>query len=392
MLLLNYFKITNSRVLQQTQQPINCGGQTTNTTTQPCRQTLVRALPKKGFINFETFFNHTQPHQQITFHTKWRKLSLLLLLLIGCSINANAQQAAQFSQYMFNGIYINPAYAGYKERLNVQMFDRNQWTGIERAPKTISLSVDAIANDDNVGLAFQVSNDQLGAQSNLAACANYAYRISMNDDGTSRLALGLGVGITQLGINGALLMPNYTEVTQPVGMQTTIVPDARIGIYFSNDTYFAGLSADNLVAKTIDKSRYSFLPQPKPQYYLTAGMLVPLSEDIVLKPSFLIKDDRAGPTSLDVNAFIILAEKFWVGAAYRSAIKIYYKPNLQNNLDDRNSVIGAIQIMASDNLRVGYAYDFSVGAFQGQSGGTHEISIGYYFDRKSERMFSPRFF
>lgn len=308
------------------------------------------------------------------------------------SRSAEAQQDAQFSQYMFNGIYINPAYAGYREQLNLHTFYRSQWTGIEGAPKTMSLAVDAIANDGNVGLAFQVSSDKLGAQRNLAAYASYAYRIRMNADGTSRLAFGVSAGAVQLGIDGALLNPNDQEPFQPVGLQSSVVPDARAGIYFSNNRFYAGFSVDNLVSQYIDIDRYAFIPQPKPHYYLTAGVLVPLSTDVLLKPSFLIKDDRSGPTSLDLNAFFILAEKFWIGGSYRTGVKLYDKSYLQKDLIQVNSAVAAIQIFPSSNLRIGYAYDFSIGPLQGYSSGTHEISIGYFFNRKNTRMLTPRYF
>ena len=320
-----------------------------------------------------------------------RKLLLLIIISISSRL-VQAQQDAQFSQYMFNGIYINPAYAGYKEQLNVHAFYRTQWTGIQGAPKTMSLAVDAIANNGNVGLALQVSSDRLGAQRNQSVYGNYAYRISMNADGSARLAFGLGVGAVQLGIDGALLNTNDPELFQPVGMQSTIVPDARAGAYYSNNRFYAGISADNLVSQYIDIDRYAIIPQPKPHYYLTAGMLVPLSTDILLKPSFLLKDDRGGPTSLDLNAFVILAEKFWIGGSYRTGVTLYNKSYLQKDLSKVNSAVAAMQIFPSQNLRIGYAYDFSIGPLQGYSSGTHEISIGYFFNNRNTRMLTPRFF
>lgn len=154
-----------------------------------------------------------------------------MILQLAATVS-RAQQDAQFSQYMFNGIYINPAYAGYKEQLNVHAFYRNQWVGLDGAPKTMSLAVDAIANQGNVGLALQISNDRIGAQRNLAAYANYAYRLRLDTYGESRLAFGLGVGVIQLGIDGSLLNPNDFEGQLPPGMQSRIVPDARAGVFF----------------------------------------------------------------------------------------------------------------------------------------------------------------
>lgn len=323
------------------------------------------------------------------------KSALILLAVIGLSFSVKpvkAQQDAQFSQYMFNGIYINPAYAGYKEQLNLYAFYRSQWTGVQGSPKTMSLALDAIANDGNVGLALQLSSDKLGAQSNLAAYANYAYRIRMNEDGSSRLAFGVGVGVIQLGIDGAKLNPNDPEPDQPTGTQSTTVPDARVGVFYSNNRFYAGFSADNLISQYINVERYAFIPQPKPHYYLTAGMLIPLTENVLLKPSFLLKDDRAGPTSLDLNAFFLLGERIWIGGSYRRGVKLYDKSYLQKDLSSQNSAIAALEFFATSNLKIGYAYDFSIGPLQGYSGGTHEISIGYYFKIKKLRMLTPRYF
>jgi hypothetical protein len=121
-------------------------------------------------------------------------------------------------------------------------------------------------------------------------------------------------------------------------------------------------------------------------------MLVPLSQGIQLKPSFLLKDDRGGPTSLDVNAFILLAEKIWIGGSYRTGVKLYEKNYLQKDLSNKNAVVAAVEIFPVKSLRIGYGYDFSIGPLQGYSGGTHEISLGYYFQRKNARMYTPRYF
>jgi type IX secretion system PorP/SprF family membrane protein len=220
-----------------------------------------------------------------------------VLLLLGRM--ASAQQAAQYSQYMFNGIYINPAYAGYKEVLNIHSYYRAQWTGIEGAPRSFSIAADGIVNDGNVGLGLQIASDKLGAQSAQSVYATYAYRIKTNQEGTARLAFGISAGAVQLGIDGDLLHTLDPEFDAPAGRQTTVVPDARAGVYYSDERFYAGFSVDNLISPHIGKSRFVYIPQPKPHYFLTAGMLVPLNEEIQLRPSFLLKDDRGGPSTLD---------------------------------------------------------------------------------------------
>jgi type IX secretion system PorP/SprF family membrane protein len=308
------------------------------------------------------------------------------------SICCYGQQDAQQSQYLFNGIYINPAYAGYKEILNVNAFYRSQWTGIDGAPTTVSLAIDATANNGNVGLAFQVANDNIGAQNDLSAYINYAYRLRLSENEDERLALGLGVGLRQLGINGSLLKTNDPEFDQPTGNQSFIVPDGRLGIYYTGSSFFAGLSADNLIAQYADFNNHTYIAQPKPHYYFSMGMLIPIAEDVSLKTSMLLRDDRAGPTSLDINNYILFGEKLWVGASYRTGIKLYNKPNLQSNLTQSNAVIATAQIFVSKTFRLGYAYDFSIGALSGYSGASHELSVSIYFKNTKTRMLSPRYF
>lgn len=321
-----------------------------------------------------------------------RKILVLFVVILGAVQMVKAQQDAQFSQYMFNGIYINPAYAGYREQLNAQGFYRNQWTGIPGGPQTGSVVIDAIANDNRVGLAFQLSDDRLGAQSNLAAYGNYAYRIQMNADETARLAFGVGLGFVQLGIDGSKLNPNDPEPYQPTGVQSKTMADARMGAYYSDNKFYVGLSADNLISQFYKVPSSSYIPQPKPHYYFTAGMLVPLSEEVQVKPSFLLKDDRGGPTSLDLTAFLILKESLAIGCSYRTGVKLYSKSYLQSDLSQANSLVIAAQIYTIQSFRIGYAYDISVGPLAGYSAGTHEISIGYFFGRRSSRMLTPRYF
>lgn len=323
---------------------------------------------------------------------KMMKRNIFIAFFLFQGLTALAQQSAQYSQYMFNGIYINPAYAGYKEQLHVHGFYRNQWTGIEGAPESMSLAVDAIANEGNVGLAFQLASDKLGAQSNLSAYLDYAYRLRTSEDGSSRLAFGLGIGLVQLGLDGSMLNPNTPEPEQPTGMMRNILPDARAGVFYSNNRWYAGFSVENLISAHVKMQDHQYIPQPEHHYYLTAGVLLPVSQHVQLKPSFLLKDDRGGPTSLDLNAFVLLAERLWVGGSYRTAVDIFDKSHLQNNLYKSNSLVFMAEVFATPSLHIGYAYDYSLEPLQGLSGGTHEISLGYYFKLKDTRMLNPRYF
>ncbi|MGV3547955.1 MAG: type IX secretion system membrane protein PorP/SprF [Pedobacter sp.] len=316
---------------------------------------------------------------------RWYFIFLLTLISFG----GFAQQDAQYSQYIFNAVYINPAYAGYRERLNLNATYRNQWTGINGSPKSFSFAADALMPNERVGLSLIVGSDQLGAQKNLSAYANYAYRFPVNEDETSKLAFGLGAGVMQSGIDGNMLdASDANDEYVPIGMEKTIIPDLRAGVFFSTQKMYIGASVNNLIGKYIlDKANLNFnFPTPAPHYYLTGGVLIPLVEyEIDFKPFFLIKDDISGPTVLDLNAFFLFKQKIWIGAGYRTGIKLYNKPALVGNVNNRNGLIGMAEFFISDKLRLGYSYDYPTGGLAGYSGSTHEISISWNFMNERER-------
>lgn len=308
------------------------------------------------------------------------KKAILLIVAITGSWCAKAQQDSQFTQYVFNGIHINPAYAGYKEDLYVQSFYRAQWEGIKGAPRSFSVAADGAVKDGNVGLGLILSNDQIGAQSYLTAYANYAYRIRVGYDESSRLSFGLAAGIMQLGIDA-----NKLESIQSgdeyiaISSQTKTFPDARFGAYYSNEKYFAGFSVTNMLARYAARNQSNLLvPVPQPHFYFTAGAQFPLSDEVMLKPVILLKDDTKGPTSLDLNAFFLLKEKVWLGAFYRTSVGIYQKEHLQDDLTKRNAMGMMVELFATSNIRVGYSYDYALNKLRNYNYGSHELSVGFY--------------
>jgi type IX secretion system PorP/SprF family membrane protein len=304
---------------------------------------------------------------------------LTTLIMTTISILAIAQQDAQFSQYMFNGLYINPAYAGYKEQANIHSFYRSQWTGLEGAPQTSSLAGDMAVNNGNVGLGLLLSNDFIGSQSNFSAYANYAYRLKVGSSEFSRLAFGLAAGVVQQGIDGNKLDPNDFDTTLPIGRPTQTFPDARAGLFYSNETFFLGFSADNLLASHFQNKKYetNLLPKINTHYYLSAGFLFDTGTNLKFKPTLLLKDDKQTFTSLDLNAFALINDKIWVGGFYRTAVKLYNKPHLDPNLPKKNGLGIISEFLVNDNMRLGYAFDYSLSKLRNYSYGSHEISIGF---------------
>ncbi len=315
------------------------------------------------------------------------KKNWLVFFFMLVFFRAQAQQNAQYSQYIFNGLYINPASAGAKEDFYLHSFYRSQWTGVSGAPQSFSVAADGVLRDEKVGLGLLLAKDKLGAQSTLAAYANYAYRLQVGTQG-QHLSFGLGAGMVQSALDGSKLTGiQEGDNLIPVGTQSTILPDARAGVLYTSDTFFAGFSADNMVAKYLNRDKSLLVPVPQPHFYLTAGSLFFLNDDTKIKPSFLLKNASGLGTILDLNTFLILGDRTWIGGTYRSSLNIFNK-NSGGSFQNANALVAQIEIFATNKLRIGYAFDYSMTAYSGFGNGSHEISLGLYLSKKPAQNFT----
>jgi type IX secretion system PorP/SprF family membrane protein len=322
--------------------------------------------------------------------------NFLIALLLTFSVSAIAQQEAQYSQYMFNSLVINPAYAGYREQLNVTMFHRDQWTGLQGAPKTQSLAIDgAFGNDEKVGLGLTVVNDKIGLQRKTSAAVNYAYRLPVGAN-DSRLAFGLSLGMAQFMLNSADAVIDDPTDPNFASRQTYFLPDARFGVHFSTERFYAGISATNLITRSerfLDAGNNTVAKQGQ-HFFLTAGYLIDLNENFKLKPSFLVKEDTKAPASVDLNSFLLIRNAVWLGASYRTGVNLWKKNNLNAGNFKQNSVVGVVEALLLDKFRVGYGYDYALTELGSYTNGTHEISVSLILNgnRKSSAMLTPRYF
>lgn len=323
------------------------------------------------------------------------KLIICLGMTLAGIIPAKAQQNIQFTQYIFNSLSVNPAYAGYKEDWYAQGVYRTQWEGLSGAPKTMQFSVDGIVDPatKNMGLGLLVASDKLGPLTYTSAYANYAYRLRLDAQNTKRLSFGLGVGVTNEGLDGVKLTGlDKTDLLMPLGRETTLLPDARAGVYLSTPKFYVGASLMNLFEDLVGgKSAYNL--NYKRHLYLMAGMLNELSEDVKLRPSILLKDDFRGPSSVDLNAMFIFMDKLWLGGSYRTGLKVFnrtYSDDL--NLDHNNAASAVAQFHVNNSFRIGYSYDFMTNGLSNVQNGSHEITVGLTFQGKSKRIISPRYF
>src|SRR5690606_27225131 len=173
-----------------------------------------------------------------------------------------------------------------------------------------------------------VNSDKIGAQSNLGIHGGYAYHVLIDDYTNKKLSFGLNIGLQQTAIDGKAFDANEAgDEYIPAGNESTIVPDARLGILFSSRHFFTGVSASNILSGlSLGQKENDWHTGLKPHLYFLGGLIVKASDDLIIKPMFLLKDDFGGPTNLDINGFILLKEKIWIGAMYRTSVKLYDKP------------------------------------------------------------------
>lgn len=325
------------------------------------------------------------------------KRLLQLIILVICPFLVFGQQEVTYSQYMFNNLLINPAYAGYKEDININLLNRNQWVGINGAPTTQSFIIDgAFFNNNNVGLGLSVFNDRIGIQGQTSVMANYAYRLPIGDD-EDRLSFGIGLGAVQFSLNSdRAIIGDRTDVNFS-GNLHYLSPDARIGIYYNNDKFYAGISANNLLTEVLNRknTKAKDVILPPIHLFLTVGAIFDVNNFVKFKPSLMLRDDPQNMGNTDINASFLINDTFWIGGSYRMGVDMWKKSNSFNAIFKQNSLVGLVEVYVAKKLRVGYAYDYGLSRLNTYTAGSHEISLGLIIGNRNyynNSMTSPRYF
>lgn len=308
--------------------------------------------------------------------SKSRIIVLWCLLLLG-SAEVQAQSEPIYSQYMFNPLNINPAFAGSRGVTSGTMLIRNQWEGIKGAPQTSLLSTEMLLNEGRIGLGIQVMDDRIGIERTSGVLANYSFRIATSER-----------GVLSLGLRGGLLnyRANFTEIntfdpSDPTFGQNVngFLPAAGAGIYYSTDKFYAGFSVPSLLSTKLSATQRADVGSGSLRnlhMFYMMGFVVDLSDDVVLKPSMLVKRVNAAPVQVDLNANIWFKEIFSVGASYRSG----------------DAVVGMLEYQISPKFRAGYAYDYTISNLRSYNLGTHELMLRFELPTKSSSIVSNRNF
>ncbi|HYG40654.1 MAG TPA: type IX secretion system membrane protein PorP/SprF [Cytophagales bacterium] len=287
---------------------------------------------------------------------------LVLIIEIFSANLAFGQQRQFFSQYMFNGLTINPAYAGNQKMLSAALIYRKQWVRMDGSPNTQTFAFHNATKKKKIGYGLLVSRDEIGVHRDLSVYGVYSYKIKLKK-GT--LAMGLQGGFNYLSSNYYLLHTD-PDVSDPMIPSRTSVlnPNVGMGLFYSTKTAYIGLSVPFFINnKTINKKDIDAISQGTEEriYLLTAGKVFPLTESLSFKPSTLIRIQDEAPLGFDLNGNVMYYELLTVGVSYRTG----------------RSLILLTELGLTENFRLGYSFDYAVSGLHSYNRGSHEIMLNY---------------
>lgn len=303
-----------------------------------------------------------------------RNLPLLFLCIISI-LPVSAQQASLFSQYMFNGLAINPAYAGTHDLLNMTVLARKQWIGVDGAPSTMTFSAHTPLKNQKVSLGTLFYGDKIGIFNQYSFNGIYAYKINISSKG--RLSFGLQAGVNNY-------VARYSQLTSkdpndPVVQHDDVSgfsPSFGAGLYYYTDKFYAGISSPFLVNNLLGSKQITNSFRISSTYFFMSGAVFRLSESVKFKPNILIKYVSGAPVQADVSTNFLFKEVLWLGASLRNL----------------SSVNFLVQFNISEQLRVGYDYDVNITKAPNIYSGSHEVMINYLFSFSKSKVVTPRYF
>ncbi len=286
---------------------------------------------------------------------------------------AQAQQDPMYSQYMFNTLVFNPAYAGSADVFTTMLLSRNQWVGFEGAPATQTLSLHSPLPVPGLALGGSLIHDVTGPVTQSSAYLDVAYRIRTGPN--TRLSFGLSGGVNFFQADLASLSTVESDPSN-ASISGKVLPNFGFGLYWHSPRYYLGISAPKLLENTIGDDGLVVTAQEYRHYFLMGGYVFDLSRELKFKPSFMLRAVEGAPLSVDVNANFLLREKVWFGAMYRLG----------------NAFGLMAQYQFNEQLRIGYAYDMTTTRIGAYNAGTHELMLSYDFKFTKGMTISPRYF
>lgn len=319
---------------------------------------------------------------------------LLFSLFAMLSTVVVAQQEAHYTQFMYNKLSYNPAYAGSLDATCATAIVRSQWLGLEGAPESQVFNIDAALPDNRIGIGLNIARNTIGISTNYNADLSYAYRVPL---GKGNIGVGLQGSIRSFNAdyNDERLISTQAIVTDasiPTGMQNKLTPNFGAGVYYKEDKLYVGFSVPRLLENNIDFSEdATIISESIRHFYLMGGYVFDVNDRVQIQPQALVKYAENTPLDLDLNVNAIFMNKYMIGASYRVGGSTRGIP--AESID----ILFSTQI--NQNLLFGIAYDVTVSEIRDYSSGSIEAMVRYCFKRKKSNdeevegdYLNPRFF
>jgi type IX secretion system PorP/SprF family membrane protein len=298
---------------------------------------------------------------------------LIFALMLTC-YTGFAQQDAQYTQYMYNTINVNPAYAGSRGVMSIFGLHRTQWVGLDGAPVTNAFSINTPINNSNLGLGLSFVNDKIGPTNDNTISADLSYSIQASDDYKLSFGIKASGNIFNLDVNR--LNPADANDPNLQNFDNEFSPNFGAGVYLHSEKLYFGVSVPNFLQDKKYNDNEVAVFEERMNFYVIGGYVFDLSPSIKFKPAFLTKMVTGAPLQVDASANFLFFDKLMLGGAYR--------------WDAAVSALAGFQI--TDGLFIGYSYDMETTRLRNYNSGSHEVFLRFELFNKVSKLVSPRFF
>ena len=301
------------------------------------------------------------------------KTKFLFFALLFTGFVSYAQQDAQYTQYMYNTINVNPAYAGSRGVTSIFGLHRTQWVGLDGAPTTNAFSINAPLGS-NLGGGLSFVNDRIGPTNENIISADISYTVQTSE--TYKLSFGVKGTANLFNLDVSKLNPEQAGDPSLQNLDNNFSPNVGAGVYFHSDKLYLGASVPNF----FETKRYSdndfVVNKERMNFYFIGGYVFDVTESLKFKPAFLTKVVEGAPLQLDVSGNFLINEKFVLGAAWRWSAAV--------------SLMAGFQV--SDGVYIGYGYDLETTRLRRYNSGSHEVFLRFELFKRENKIVSPRFF
>ncbi|WP_121313510.1 MULTISPECIES: PorP/SprF family type IX secretion system membrane protein [unclassified Flavobacterium] len=302
------------------------------------------------------------------------KTKILIFALMLTCYTGFAQQDAQYTQYMYNTININPAYAGSRGVMSIFGLHRTQWVGLDGAPTTNAFSINTPINNSNLGVGLSVVSDKIGPTRDNTISADLSYSIQTSE--TYKLSFGIKASGNLFNLDVNDLNPADAGDPNLQNFSNEFSPNFGAGVYLHSDKLYFGLSVPNFLQDSKYNDNEVAVFQERMNFYAIGGYVFDISPSVKFKPAFLTKLVTGSPLQVDASANFLFFDKLMLGAAYR--------------WDAAISALAGFQV--TDGLFIGYSYDRETTQLKNYNSGSHEVFLRFELFNRVSKLVSPRFF